>query len=321
MRFARFIAPAIGAIAVSALLSACAGAPPLAQPGVTAGAGLGSAGAIDASLFPSDRWVYTAQLYGNDAKIYHRHGVSLNFERSLMSGLASPEGMVATHSGWLYVANGGHSNVLVYRTGKNEPRRPNATLDDYGQIPDNVDVTEDRSIVAVSNLSTTGGGGGSVSVYLHRRAEPSRTLTYGKTTLQGVGVTIDQHGNCYWAFNDPASGSGAIVKFLGCSGHGRPVIGGIGSAGGLTFDRNDNLFYLDQTDGVHRCSGVGSCKLLAGGFGDPVDLNFDGNERHLWIADASGYIDAIDPQSGKLLSSVPAHGGEAPYGIAPVPGD
>jgi DNA-binding beta-propeller fold protein YncE len=321
MRFARFIAPAAGAIAVSALLSACAGGSPPAQPGLTAGAGVNSTDALDASLFPSDRWVYTAQLYGNDAKVYRRHGVSLNYQRSLMSGLASPEGMVATHSGWLYVANGGHSNVLVYRTGKNLPRRPSATLDDYGQIPDNVDVTENRNVVAVSNFSTTNGGSGSISVYLHRRAEPSRTLTHGTTAVQGAGVAIDGHGNCYWAVNDPSSREGSIVKFSGCTGHGRQVIRGIALAGGLTFDRDGNLFYIDQTDGVHRCSGVQHCKLLAGGFGNPVDLNFDGNERHLWIADASGYIDAIDPQSGKLLSSVPAQGGEAPYGVAPVPGD
>lgn len=320
MRFARFIAPAAGAVAVSAVLSACVGGSPLAQPGVAFGSGVHSGAALDGSLFPSDRWVYTAQLYGNDAKVYRRQGVSLNYRRSLMSGLASPEGMVATQSGWLYVANGGHSNVLVYRTGKNPPRRPSATLDDYGQIPDNVDVTENRNLVAVSNFSTTSGGSGSVSVYLHRRAEPSRTL-HGKTAVQGVGVAIDAHGNCYWAINDPSSRAGSIVKFSGCSGHGRQIVSGIALAGGLTFDRDDNLFYIDQTDGVHRCSGVRQCKLLAGGFGHPVNLNFDGNERHLWIADASGYIDAVDPQSGKLLSSVPAHGGEAPYGVAPVPGD
>ncbi|HKU81378.1 MAG TPA: hypothetical protein VJP76_04335 [Candidatus Tumulicola sp.] len=325
---------AAGTIASTLLLSGCAGSrsmpgsapgvavPSIGLPGVERTIrGIESAPAQPNVIpFPSDRWVNTAQLYGNDAKIYRRHGVQLAFVKSLMMGIEAPQGTVATNQGWWYVTNGGHSNVLVYRSTNHGPRGPFATLDDYGQIPVNVDATNDRQLVAVANVSTLGGAPGSVSIYLRRRVEPSRNLTYGSDAVQGIGVAIDQHGNCYWSFNDPASNKGSIVKFKGCTGKGKPIVGGIAFAGGLTFDRRGNLYYVDQTSGIYKCAGTNACSLFARGFGDPVNINFDSNEHHLWVADATGYIDAVD-RSGKIVYRKDADGGEAPYGVAPVPGD
>lgn len=326
---------AAGAVASAVLLSGCAGGRslPASGPAVAAVPSIGLPGIAqtirgiqsspagpDQGPLPSDRWVNTAQLYGNDTKIYRRHGVTLSFVKSLVTGIDAPQGTVATTQGWWYVTNSGHSNVLVYRSTNHGPKGPYATLDDYGQIPGNVDATTGRHLVAVSNISTISGGGGSVSVYLGRRAEPSRNLTYGSGALQGIGVAIDPHGNCYWSFNDPASKSGSIVRFSNCRGRGKVVVSGLAFAGGLTFDRHENLYYVDQASGIYKCTGTKACKPFAGGFGDPVNINFDSSERHLWVADASGYIDAVD-RNGKVVYKKAADAGEAPYGVAPVPGD
>lgn len=327
---------AAGVVTSALLLGGCAGArsmpssasgaatvPSIGLPGIERTIrGIENAPSLpDVTPFPSDRWVNTAQLYGNDAKVYRRHGgVTLSFVKSLTAGIDSPQGTVATTQGWWYVTNGGHSNVLVYRSTNHGPKGPFATLDDYGQIPGNVDATNSRQLVAVSNISSLSGGTGSLSIYLHRRAEPSRTLTYGSHNLQGIGAAIDQHGTCYWSFNDPASHSGSIVAFADCQGPGKRIVRGIAFAGGLTFDRHGNLYYVDQTAGIYKCAGIKSCALFASGFGDPVNINFDANERHLWVADATGFIDAVD-RNGKIVYRKAADAGEAPYGVAPVPGD
>ena len=69
----------------------------------------------------SREWMYAAQLYGNDASVYQRDRLSLTYYETVSMGLASPYGTVATPNGWWYVANGGHSNVVIYRTTANGP--------------------------------------------------------------------------------------------------------------------------------------------------------------------------------------------------------
>lgn len=268
------------------------------------------------------KFVYTGQYYGEDLSVYRQKGLSLTFVRKLKQGVASPQGMMATLNGWWYVANGGHSNVLVYRTKTSGPVGPVSTLDDYGQFPSNVSVIPTRKLVAVSNFSTVGRGAGSVSIYLNRDAEPSRVLHYGTDPIEGAGVAIDHHANCYWAFNDPKTNSGAIVEFRRCKGHGTIVVPSIAKAGGMVFDQRDDLYYIDQTYGIYKCEGTSNCSQFSNGFGLPMNLNFDHKQKHLWVADASGYIDAVDPTSGKILYTIRAIGGsnDPPFGIAPAPG-
>jgi hypothetical protein len=263
-------------------------------------------------------WMYTAQLYGNDAEIYKRNGNILNpFET--LTGLSAPSGTVSTVNGWWYIANGGASNVVIYKTTNNGPTGPvGKPLADSGEFPVNVAVTPSRRLVAVSNGATNGSGAGNVTVYLDRQTEPSRSLTYGSDQLQGEGVAIDHQGNCYWSFNDPRTSSGSIVEFAGCNGSGTLVLSGIANAGGIVFDQSDNLYYVDQTSGVYKCKKTSQCKLFVPIDGQPTNLNFDLKQKSLWVADATGFIYQVDPKSGGY-SKTPAYGA-APYGIAPSPG-
>ena len=333
--------PAIYVLALAALLSACTSAPPLPASQAPLAHEVPSTGlptfarvlrrAQPASLVPaigmphavpSGKFIYTAQLYGNDAKVYRQKKTTITFLETLTQGLSAPQGTVATIDGWWYVANAGNSNVLIYRTTHKGPQGPVDSLDDHGQFPGNVDVSPNRRLVAISNISTAGGGPGSVSVYLNRRAVYSRVLTYGNHRLQGIGIAVDVHGDCYWSFNDPSTGTGSIVEFVRCDGSGSIVVPTIAYAGGITFDQHGNLYYIDQSSGVYKCSGTSNCKLFATGFGAPLNLNFDHRQKHLWVTDLTGYIDAVDPANGQIESSTPTQGGSSdpPFGIAPAPG-
>lgn len=324
----RFDCAALGALLLATLLQGCGLAPGGNEP--SGSLPLARALSIPRTLVPSEKsdvrslgvWIYTAQLYGEDLAIYRRRGLTLTFYGSFGNDVSAPQGTDATVNGWWYVANGGDSNVLVYKSTNHGPRGPVAKLNDSSEFPVNVNVIPSRRLVAVSNYETVGGGPGSVSVYLDRHREPARTLKYGNDPIEGAGVAIDHNRNCYWSFNDPNTNTGAIVEFERCSGAGRVVVPMIASAGGIVFDQRDNLYYVDKTAGVYRCNKTRQCALFSTGFGLPVNINFDVRGKHLWVADASGYIDAVDATTGKIVYQKAAEGGptDPPFGIAPAPG-
>lgn len=280
--------------------------------------------------FYGNDWMYSSQPSGNDVVVYKRkkHGDSLTYYETLSSGFSKPMGMVATPDGRWYVANSGDSNVPVYRTTRKGPKGPIETLNDAGEVPVNVAASPDRRLVAVSNGSTTGGGAGSVSVYLNRQDQPSRVLAYGNDPLQGQGVAIDSSGNCYWAFNDPKTLTGSIVEFAGCNGSGSVFESGILDVGGIAFDRSGNLYYVDQIAGIYKCTGPSSCSLflsvgsLLGELLFPKNINFDKKNRQtLWVSDAAGFIDGVN-LDGLIVYSLQTIGGilDPPVGVAPAPG-
>lgn len=312
------------AAATLALLSGCAGS----SPQIPVQSGVDISKALAAKQPPvtdiPDFFIFSAQLYGNDIGVYRRRGLSLTYYETLLKGLSSPQGMVTTLDGWMYVANSGHSNVLIYREERRGPEGPLKALHDSGQIPVDVDVHISRKLVAVSNGSTTYKGSGSVSIYVNKQDHPARILTFGRGSdaLAGMGVAIDRQGNCYWSFNDPASGSGSIVEFAACEEPGSVVVPTISVAGGIAFDQHDNMYYVDQTNGIYKCRGTSNCALFAIGFGDPVNINFDHKHKNLWVADATGYIEAVNPETGAIEYTVKAIGGPTnpPFGIAAEPG-
>jgi hypothetical protein len=272
-------------------------------------------------------WMYASQPSENTVAVYKRkrNGYGLTLYETLTSGFSAPMGMVATPDGRWYIANSGDSNILVYRSTHKGPKGPKATLSDPGEVPVNVDATPNQRLVAVSNGSTTRSGAGSVSVYLNRRDEPSRVLSYGSDPVQGAGIAIDPSGNCYWSFNDPDKLTGSIVRFTNCNGRGTLFRSGILRAGGLAFDKSGNLYYVDQLLGIFKC--VGSLcypfiGLSVGGLVIPTNINFDnGSPQNLWVADAAGSIDAVSLQ-GLIAFIFDIVGGvtNPPIGIAPAPG-
>ncbi len=308
---------------LAALLCACGGGPTASTPQ------LSSLDVRSALKVRPDaggnfgRWVYTAQLYDHDLQIYERNGNSITFFTSY-DGFAGPLGTKATPNGWWYTAESGKSDVIIYKSKKSGPVGPFPPLQDYGQIPVNVDVLPNRRLVAVSNQSTTSGGSGSVSVYLNRQTDPSRTLTYGGSNISGMGVAISHQGDCYWSFNASASGGpGTIVKFAGCSGSGTEVVSGLPQVGGIIFDQSDNLYYIDRSYGVYKCQKTSKCLKLVQ-INGAINMNFDFKSKDIWVADTTGYITEVVSPGKKDMQvfNFPSEGGagDPPFGIAPAPG-
>jgi len=273
-----------------------------------------------AQLYGND-WVYSAQPYGNNLAVYRRKGLTLTLKLTLSESISVPMGTVATPTGAWYVANSGGFDVLVYRSTKDGPKGPDSTLQDSGEVPVNVSVTPNQQLVAVSNATSIPSGTGSVSVYLNGTSQPSRILTYGNDLLVGSGVAIDPSGDCFWSFDDASNPSapGSIVEFSQCSGAGTLIASGLTQAGGIVFDQSGNLYYIDEAHGIYKCQQTSNCKLFATGFVLPINLNFDAKQQHLWVADATGFIDAVSPKTGAIESQTISIDGD-PYGVAPSPG-
>ncbi len=282
-----------------------------------------------ATHFYGNDLLYSARPSSNDVVVYQRKndGLTLTPYETLTSGFSAPMGTVATPSDLWYVANSGDSNILVYNTTRTGPKSLEATLSDEHEVPVNVAVNPTRQIVAVSNGSNMGSGAGSLSIYLNGADNPSRTLSYRSDPIQGEGVAIDPSGNCYWSFNDSKTLTGSIVKFAGCNGGGTLLQSLIFKAGGMAFDKSGNLYYVDQLAGIYKCEGSSSCKIFTplGGIAGlviPTNINFDNSSpQNLWVADAGGYIDAVNPD-GLILYALKVIGGTTnpPIGIAPAPG-
>jgi sugar lactone lactonase YvrE len=284
--------------------------------------------------------VYTTQMYGNDVSVYQRQGQSglnLGFLKNV-SGLSEPQGAMTTQNGWLYVADEGGNNVLIYRAKKAKLKGPTSSLTDYNELPVNVALTPDRNLVAVSNKSTTSGETGSVSVYVNRQVTPNRILTYGAASVEGMGVAVDHQGNCYWSFNAPSGGS--IVEFTGCNEPGTLLVSGLQLAGGLAFDQSGNLYYIDtEKKTIYRCQKTSKCSpyVVGGTSGtqpdieEPLNMNFDHHSKDLWVADLDGYICGVPVTPGKghgnakkqppPITCTLSVGGSSspPFGVAPEP--
>lgn len=318
----------IAGLLSAALLCACGGGPTATTPQLSS-VDIQSALEVQPDKNANfGRWIYSAHLYGEDLKIYEQNGSSLTFFGQFTSGVKFPEGTKATPNGWWYATNAGHSNVLVYKSKKSGPVGPFPALQDPGQIPVNVDALPNRRLVAVSNQGS-GSVPGSVSVYLNRQTDPSRTLTYGSGPAVGMGIAIDHQGDCYWSFNGAGSGSGTIVRFAGCDGSGTPVVTGITRVGGITLDQSGDLYYIDQTSGIYHCKKTSHCVLLLGltsvGLVQPYNMNFDYKSKDIWVADLAGYITEItglnNPKELQVIRYTDGSASDPPYGVAPAPGE
>jgi hypothetical protein len=316
--------PLVCALASIAILGGCAG-------GGESAAGQPSTFGLDhsapfgqqAHLYGAD-WVYSTQPADNEVVVYTRpHGsLRLSYLETVNFGFSAPMGITTAPGGFWYVANAGTASILLFRETATGPKGPLAALTDRGEVPVNVAVAPDQQVIAVSNAFEVGGAAGSLSVFVSGRERPTRTLHYGTDPVLGEGVAIDAFGNCYWSFNDPMTQTGSIVEFPNCTGKGTLVQSGIAKVTGITLDQANNLYYIDQSSGVYKCDQTMRCQLFAAGFDLPTDISFDRGYQNLWVADASGYIDAVNPMSGLIEYSLEAFGGsgDPPFGIAPSAG-
>lgn len=245
-------------------------------------------------------------------------------QAELLSGIAYAQGIAADARGELYIADSGKAAVFKYA-----PLFKSllATYEDYDQVPLDVAVDAKRNLLAVSNASTTSGGGGSVSVYAHGSLTPTATLEDPKAPgAQGFAIAIDGKGDCFWSLHDPSSGLSRIDEFAGCAGSPRKIVSGTDSLAGMALDKTNDLFYVDDTArAIFRCKGTAHCSVLAMYFSKPLIVNFDRQGRFIWLDDVGvlegPLIESLDPKSGAVVSSFRAGSTtDPPFGVAHAPG-
>jgi hypothetical protein len=114
------------------------------------------------------------------------------FYAMLTTGLSQPQGLAFDTTGTLYIANTNDSQVLEYR----KPyTRKSATLSDSGQYPAGVAVASDGA-VGVTNIISTAGGPGSVSVYAKGATTPCATVS-NSSFARVYFDAFDNSGNLY----------------------------------------------------------------------------------------------------------------------------
>ena len=279
--------------------------------------------------------ITTTQTFHNDMNVYGVNGpldvrpdaLTLTFDETI-TGLMEPSGEVTSALGHVFVTEETAADVKVFSYTSSNFMVTN-TLMDPGEVPFDVASSPSEKLVAVSNSMTTSSGNGSVSVYLGGAKNPTSILTV-KAKAIGVGIALDHKQNCFWSYDTTSSGPGTIVEFVHCKGAPKTIVSTLTAAGGLAFDRGNNLFYVDQAAGkVFRCNGTIACTPLVSAphLNVPFFIHFDRNWKHLWLTDPGNgspsetpTIYALNPKTGKAQSTTPAHGGIPSYGIAPDPG-
>ena len=263
--------------------------------------------------------VYSCEYYGSDCRIYDGVTHKQLAQLGASDGLNDPQGNRTDSSGNWYIANTGAANVLEY---SGDGSKLEATLDDAGWFPD--DVAVHGSLVAVSNLTTISSTPGVVNFYSGGATEPSYALS-DPLAMEGIGVAFDSKGNCYWSFNNE-SGEGQVDEFPGCTASSTATNLNIvtGFAGGIAFDQHDNLWYVDQYHGVYKCAGTSNCKLV-NTLGilqkhDAVYLNFNANDKSLYVADAGlGVIYRIGTAGDKRTVFARLKKKDPPFGVSTSP--
>ncbi len=301
----------------AAWVSACSGGPSAPGPSpllpmaaMHESAGIGS-------------WLYTCAASTGNCETYTVSGTALTF-KSTLTPPGRPLGGFATTAGRWYEALVSADEAVTYSSTANGPVGPKGTLADTGAMPIDVTVNTAHKLVAVSNEFGANNGPANVKVFLNGAKTPSRTLHYVPSGGQGAGfgVATDSQGNCYWMVDDLKNFNADVVEFLNCAGNAKVLVTTPkdDAAGGLAVDGSDNLYYVDQANGVFKCTGTKNCKQLATGFNTATFIRFDAGWKHLWLTDTgTAQIIALNPSTGAVESTTAEQGGAAP-GLALAPG-
>jgi hypothetical protein len=160
---------------------------------------------------------------------------------TITSGINGPDGDYYDNLGNLYVANDVGINVTEYNSS-------GTLIGTYSMdLTDPVDVTADKS----DNVYVADYGGGAASVivfYPQGKNEPGEC----STGLANEGVAVDRYGNVFVAGDNPSTGKGQLLEYVGGPGGCSATTLGatVTSAGGLQIDRYGNLIACDQDAGA-----------------------------------------------------------------------
>jgi hypothetical protein len=231
--------------------------------------------------------------------------------------MESPQGTAVDGKGNWYISNTYAENVPEYSPGGASRLR---TLDDSGWFPD--DVATRGNDVLVSNIYSSNYSGGNVCMYRGHSTKQSYCLN-DVNAFEGSSVAFDKAGNCYWSYNDQGHRQqyGEIDEFPKCAKGANPVNLGMtfGFAGGIAFDDNDNLWYVDQYAGLYKCIGTLNCSLVkaeGGYWGSFGVIYFNFNREFSAIFCAGSWIDTLNPTDYAVATFAQIGPSDPPFGVA-----
>jgi hypothetical protein len=223
----------------------------------------------------------------------------------------------------LYVANA--SNVLVFHRGQVTPY--NTYTDPSGQVPNDVTVAKDGTVI-VSNLGQFGGPEkGSISTWI---AGPNGGTFVGNfpmtNDIQGGFITVQNNGTIYFDDQDATTRHGAVWSVscpAGVCGTQTRLAGvSLGAPGGLGSDNTEDLLVTDSQPGKAETFELPNPNPKAFPLNGIVfGMAINRVDRVWFVADAlNNNAAAYSYPSGKLLGTVPGNPGGNFDGIAIDPG-
>ena len=205
---------------------------------------------------------------------------------SITSGLNGPDGnWVGKNPGDLYVANYAGPYVTEYDWATGNLNYTYST-----GLADPVDVTTDRANnVYVADFNYTVPGGGFINEYAHQSNTVIATCSPGGNV---EGVAVDSRGDVFASYN-VTQANAAIIEYphgliaSGCNGTVLPITLST-YAGGMAFDRNNNLVVCDQlTPAVDVIAPpyTSVTGTLGSGYTVPFHVTIDMANNQAYVAD------------------------------------
>jgi hypothetical protein len=211
-----------------------------------------------------------------------------------IAGLSSPQGMfVSGASHELYVANSGASNILVFSRGAVVPN--DVYVDPTGQVPADVTLAKDGTVIASNLLGLNPNELGSISTW---RRGSGGGIFIGNFPMindsQGGFVTVQKNGALFFNELDAASGQGTLWTGscpLGVCGAFVFTGAVTGFPGGIRSADLEDVVQIDQgPPGSASVTydpappSIGSvCSI---GAGDAISMDLNKKQQHFFYADA-----------------------------------
>jgi DNA-binding beta-propeller fold protein YncE len=264
--------------------------------------------------------LYVSQFYTNDIQVYKQGGTNQSPIGTITNGVINPQGMFVTPNNWIYVANTGGNNVLVFDKGGTTAIQ---TLNDPNQYPVDVAVDTDGTVYA-SNIFATDGSPGSVTVWAPGNTNPTGSLAV-PNNAKVLFCALDKFHNLYVNYIDINSGVGAMVKFKHGQGNAQLTNVVTNFPGGMEFDQLGRLAAADQI-----AANVSAYRLPSGtpvftvaSTGDSLGVSFSKTRSYLYVSDAvNGNVYKYVWKNGSLVDTISTGLGSSspPFGVAADPG-
>jgi hypothetical protein len=266
--------------------------------------------------------VFISDFDNDTVGIYSTSGKQL----ASISGLSNPQGLAIDAKNNLYVANTGGSEVLIYASPYTKSPK---SLSDSGQYPVGISVFNNGEVIAVSNIFSTSGGAGSVTVFKNGKASaPISNSSFEEDYF----CAFDASGNLYV---DGRQSSGATILgiILAAEKGGKTLKtittkntiefpGGIAvtTAGDVAIDDQDAATVYTYKPVAKGSLGSPISTTAMTGVGDAVNIAF-GPAGDVWEADAENLSagEYAYPKGGKAVKSWSIPGAAEPIGIAISP--